>query len=77
MTAVIIRDFYGGDESKLPYAELLAKYITREMQCLEMTETKDIVAGNVCYTMEVCSAAADVCTADDNASTAPASELPL
>ncbi|MEW5316676.1 MAG: hypothetical protein WDW38_008030 [Sanguina aurantia] len=71
MTAIIIRDFYGGDESKLPFAELLAKYITREMQCLELTEQKDVVAGNVCFTPEACVVAGEVCAADEIANPTP------
>ncbi len=47
LETVLLRAFYGGDEAQRPNAQLLAAYVTRELQCLELTPEEAIFAGHV------------------------------
>lgn len=51
-TEVILREFMGGDTSKRAQAALIAKYLQRELHCLQLTEDTAILRGHVRFSRE-------------------------
>eukprot|EP00200_Dunaliella_tertiolecta_P005632 CAMPEP_0202355546 /NCGR_PEP_ID=MMETSP1126-20121109/10395_1 /ASSEMBLY_ACC=CAM_ASM_000457 /TAXON_ID=3047 /ORGANISM="Dunaliella tertiolecta, Strain CCMP1320" /LENGTH=251 /DNA_ID=CAMNT_0048948179 /DNA_START=292 /DNA_END=1047 /DNA_ORIENTATION=- len=44
---VILRKFFGGDTSKRVHAQLIAKYLLYEHECLKITDKEDIMKGHI------------------------------
>ncbi|KAF5832656.1 hypothetical protein DUNSADRAFT_11401 [Dunaliella salina] len=44
---VILRKFFGGDTSKRVHAQLIAKYLLYEHECLKITDKQDIMKGHI------------------------------
>ncbi|GFR53017.1 hypothetical protein Agub_g15709, partial [Astrephomene gubernaculifera] len=44
---VILRKYFGGEERHRPNAELLERYVTRELHCLTLTDEEAVLRGHV------------------------------
>eukprot|EP00798_Chlamydomonas_sp_ICE-L_P030164 gene30164-35144_t len=49
---IILREFFGGDEIRRPQAEILSKYMQRELRCLKLTDDEQIFGGNIQFSKE-------------------------
>jgi len=47
LSLALVRNVYGGDGAYAPSADLLARYLCRQLQCLAMTPTEDLYLGQV------------------------------
>jgi hypothetical protein len=47
LSRALVRNVYGGDGAYAPSADLLARYLCRQLQCLAMTPTEDLYLGQV------------------------------
>lgn len=51
-TEVILRHHFGNDVAKKSQAALLAKYLQRELHCLQLTGEEDIFRGSIRFSQE-------------------------
>ncbi len=48
----MLRNVYGVDSGKRKQAELLAKYVQRELACLSMTDSESVMAGKLKFSTD-------------------------
>jgi hypothetical protein len=47
LSSALLRNVYQGDVSKKSAASRLEKYVQLQLACLSMTESEDVMAGNI------------------------------
>lgn len=52
LAEALLRNVYGLDSGKRKQAELLAKYVQREIACLSMTDSDSFMAGRVKFSTD-------------------------
>ncbi len=52
LAEALYRNVYGLDSGKRKQAELLAKYVQRELACLSMTDSQFVMAGKVKFSTD-------------------------
>lgn len=55
ITGALLRNFYNDDKSKQKPAEILSRYVTRELACLAKTESEHVLAGNLKFSDDILS----------------------
>ncbi|KAA6428216.1 MAG: ubiquinol-cytochrome C chaperone family [Trebouxia sp. A1-2] len=55
ITNALLRNFYNDDQSKQKPAEILSRYVTRELACLAKTESEHVLAGKIKFSDDILS----------------------
>jgi hypothetical protein len=52
LAEALLRNVYGIDSGKRRQAEVLARYVQRELACLSMTDSEAVMAGKVKFSID-------------------------
>ena len=52
MADALLRNVYGDDPAKRKQAEILARYVQRELACLALTESESVMSGKLKFSTD-------------------------